>query len=131
MTVLKDLSADHQLGLVTNTQGQRTTETHRISLFPALEQFFKVIIIAGKGGVPPKPDPVPFRLCLEQFKISPQEAVFVGDDFRIDICGARDAGMRPIWLKHHTVRRNWPDVETSVPVIESLDELLDLDQLLP
>ena len=49
----------------------------------------------------------------------------MGDDWRIDICGAGDAGLHPIWLKHHSVKRNWPDVQTSVPVITSLEQLLD------
>ncbi len=128
--VLETLSKAHQLALVTNTQGQKMEGTHRISLFPELEKYFKVIIVAGEGQVPPKPDPVPFTLCLEQLGIAPSEAVFVGDDWRIDICGANDAGIQPIWLRHHSVRRNWPDVETTVPIIESLNDLLDLDRLL-
>ena len=53
----------------------------------------------------------------------------MGDDYRIDICGARDAGLYPVWLKHYSVRRNWPQVQTSVPVITSLNQLLDLDYI--
>jgi FMN phosphatase YigB (HAD superfamily) len=85
--------------------------------------------VAGEGGIPPKPDQKPFRLCLEKLEISASEAVYIGDDWRIDICGARDAGMHPIWLKHHSVQRNWPEVEDSVPVITSLEKLLDLEKL--
>jgi len=129
--VLETLSKNYKLALVTNTQGQKTTGTHRISLFPELEKYFKVIIVAGDGRVPPKPDPAPFRLCLEQLGIDRSEAVFVGDDWRIDICGAGDAGIQSIWLRHHSVRRNWPDVKTTVPIIETLNDLLDLDRLLP
>lgn len=128
--VLETLSKDYQLALVTNTQGQKTEGTHRIGLFPELEKYFKVIIVAGEGQVPPKPDSAPFTLCLEQLGIVPSEAVFVGDDWRIDICGAKDAGIQPIWLQHHSVRRNWPDVETTVPIIETLNDLLDLHRLL-
>jgi FMN phosphatase YigB (HAD superfamily) len=53
----------------------------------------------------------------------------VGDDYRIDICGAREAGLHPVWIKHHLVKRNWPDVDTVVPVISSLDKLLGLERL--
>jgi putative hydrolase of the HAD superfamily len=128
--VLETLSKDHQLALVTNTQGQKTEGSHRISLFPELEKFFEIIIVAGEGRVPPKPDPVPFTLCLKQLGVAPSEAVFVGDDWRIDICGAGDVGIQPIWLRHRSVGRNWPDVETTVPIIESLNDLLDLGRLL-
>jgi HAD superfamily hydrolase (TIGR01549 family) len=127
--VLSKLAANYRLALITNTQGQKSTETHRLSQYPELEKFFDFIIIAGEGGVPPKPDPEPFRLCLKNLGLTNSEAVYVGDDFRIDICGAKDAGLHPIWIKHHLVTRNWPDVETAVPIISSLDKLLELAKL--
>ena len=128
--VLEALTALYRLALITNTQGQQAGKTHRISQISNLERFFKVIIVAGEGGVPPKPDRAPFRLCLERLDIVPDEAVYVGDDWRIDICGAKDVGIQPIWLQHYSVNRNWPAVETSVPIITSLDRLLDLEQVL-
>ena len=130
LQVLDKLSANYRLALITNTQGQKTTNTHRLSLYPDLEYFFEVIIVAGEGGVPPKPDPEPFHLCLKQLGLVDPEAVYVGDDWRIDVCGAKKAGLRPVWLKHHSVPRNWPAVETSVPVITSLKPLLDLNEVL-
>jgi HAD superfamily hydrolase (TIGR01549 family) len=123
--VLKALNEQYQVSMITNTQGQKTAGTHRISLFPEIEKFFKVIIVAGENGISPKPAPDPFRICLEKLQIRASEAVYVGDDFRIDVCGARDAGLHPIWLKHHGVKRNWPEVKTSVPVITSLEQLRD------
>ena len=124
--VLEVLSRRHRLALVTNTQGQISPGNHRLALFPRLESFFRVIVVAGESGIPPKPDIAPFRLCLEKLNVLPQEAVFVGDDWRIDICGAKNAGLQPIWLKHQSVKRNWPDVETDVTVISRLDQLFDL-----
>jgi HAD superfamily hydrolase (TIGR01549 family) len=126
LPVLQGLAVEYQLALITNTQGQGASDNHRISSFPELERFFKVIIVAGEAGVPPKPDAAPFRLCLERLGVGPAEAVFVGDDWRIDICGASDAGIRPIWIKHYSVRRSWPEVETTAPVITSLNQLRGL-----
>jgi putative hydrolase of the HAD superfamily len=128
--VLSYLRTRYEIALITNTQGQKATGTHRISLYQELEKLFQVIIVAGEGGTPPKPDPRSFHQCLDKLGISPSEAVYIGDDWRIDICGARDAGMHPIWLKHHSVQRNWPEVEDSVPVIKSLKELIELEKLL-
>ena len=127
--VLASLNQKFKVALITNTQGQKTAGNHRISLFPELEQYFKVIIVAGEGGIPPKPDPEPFRRCLAQLQIAPAETVYVGDDYRIDVCGSKDAGLHPIWLQHHSVRRNWPDTKVSVPVITNLEQLLDLQAL--
>ena len=130
LAALKCLNDRYHVALITNTQGQKSAGTHRISLYPELEKYFKVIIVAGEGGIPPKPDPEPFRICLEKLRVAPEEALYVGDDWRIDVCGSKDAGLRPIWLKHHSVRRNWPEVQASMPVITSLDQLLDLNSLL-
>ncbi|MCP4690249.1 MAG: HAD family hydrolase [Desulfobacterales bacterium] len=126
LDVLETLSVDYQLALITNTQGQSSVGAHRIALFPELERFFQVVVVAGESGTPPKPDPAPFRICLRKLGILPGEAVFVGDDWRIDVGGSRDAGLHPVWLKHHMVQRSWPRVETSLPVITSLEGLFDI-----
>ena len=124
--VLEELSRRYQLALVTNTQGQKSSGNHRLALFPQLERFFQVIIVAGESGIPPKPDIEPFRLCLEKLNILPHQAVFVGDDWRIDICGAKNAGIQPVWLQHYAVKRNWPEGEADIPIIKQLDELFEL-----
>jgi HAD superfamily hydrolase (TIGR01549 family) len=130
LSVLKDLSAKYQLGLISNTQGQRRTGNHRLNQFPELEKYFQEVIIAGENGIAPKPDSQPFRLCLEGLNLKPSKAVYVGDDFRIDICGARDVGLHAVWLQHHCVKRSWPEVQTSVPIITSLDPLLNIEHIL-
>ena len=122
--VLGKLSQKYQLGLISNTQGQRTNAGHRMVLFPEIESYFNTIIVAGESGIPAKPNPQPFDLCLEQMQIKPAEAIYVGDDYRNDVCGSGDAGLQPVWLKHHLVQRNWPEVETTVKIIENLSELL-------
>jgi putative hydrolase of the HAD superfamily len=63
---------------------------------------------------------------MEKLGIVPAEAVFVGDDLRIDIRGAQEVGIQPIWLKHHSVHRNWPQEEISAPVINNLEHLFPL-----
>ena len=124
--VLRQLASTYRLALITNTQGQGISGGHRISLYPNLESFFEIIIVAGEAGVPPKPNRAPFLLCLEKLGILPSEAVYVGDDLRIDIRGAQDGGIQPIWLKHYSVPRKWPEGETSAPVTNSLEQLFPL-----
>ena len=129
--VLSRLRSSCRLGMITNTQGQRPSVMHRLSEIPELPGFFEVIVVAGEGGVPPKPDPLPFRICLERMNLLPEDAVYVGDDWRIDILGARGVGLRAIWLQHESVRRNWPAVHTDAPIIQRLDALLDMKRVLP
>ncbi len=129
--VLCKLGIKYRLALITNTRGETKPGRERFNQLPGFEQFFASIVVAGESGVPPKPDPSPFRLCLGQLGIAARDAVYVGDDWRIDLCGAGQVGMHPIWLQHHSVPRSWPQVETSVPVISSLSSLLELNTLLP
>ena len=128
ISVLEKLAKEFQLGMITNTQGQKTSGTHRIALFPEIEKFFETIIIAGESGLPPKPDSKPFLLCLEKMNIKPAEAIYVGDDFEKDVCGAADSGLHPVWIKHSLVKRSWPDSETHThaSVITNLNELFEI-----
>lgn len=124
--VMEKLGGMYRLAVITNTQGQERRERHRFDELPELERFFEVIVVAGDGEIPPKPDPVPFLNCLAKLKVEPSQAVYVGDDWRNDVCGSRSVGMHPIWLKHRSVRRTWPEVTEPAPVITDLNELLDL-----
>ena len=45
-----------------------------------------------------KPHPAAFAAVLEQLRVAPEEAVFVGDRPVDDILGASRAGLRTIWL---------------------------------
>ena len=111
------------LALITNTQGQKNTHEHRFKSYPDLASLFSVVVVAGEDGVPPKPDTRPFSVCLEQLGVAPNEAVYIGDDWQNDVNGSRNAGLFPVWLKHHSVNRNYPEVKEDVPVITTLTEL--------
>lgn len=128
--VLETLGKTYRLGVITNTEGQMLAIEHRVHHFPELKKFFGSLVIAGDGDIPAKPSGQAFELCLSELGVTADRAVYVGDDWRMDIGGARDAGLHPIWIRHRAVARNWPDVEAGVPVIESLEPLLQLDALL-
>lgn len=129
--VLTALAKRYRLALISNAQGQRQTGRHRLANYPGLMSHFPVIVVAGEGGVPAKPDPLPFRLCLERLGVAPKDAAYVGDDWRIDVCGSEAAGMHPVWLRHRSLQRNWPQVQSAVPVIDTLESLLDIERLFP
>jgi FMN phosphatase YigB (HAD superfamily) len=129
--VLAALALRFQVALITNTQGQpAASAAHRLSAFPGLARCFRRVIVAGEEGIPPKPDPRPFLQCVRSLGIGAGQAVYVGDDWRIDVVGSRSAGLHPVWIRHESVPRNWPDVPSAdVPVITRLDQLLALDLL--
>ena len=127
--VLKTLSSSYRLAMITNTQGQKISRKHRINEYPEIERLFELIIVAGESDVPPKPDPAPFLLCLNHLGIERSDAVYIGDDWRIDICGAKKAGIQPIWIQHELLRRSWPAVDTTVPIITTIEPLLNMKSI--
>lgn len=68
-----------------------------------------------------KPHPAPMHLALERLAVSPNDAIFVGDDPRWDVEGARRAGLRSILL--------CPDGDSSADafaVIHRLEQVLEI-----
>jgi putative hydrolase of the HAD superfamily len=65
-----------------------------------------------------KPHSAPFRSALDQLRIPAQEAIFVGDDPRWDVEGAKRAGLRPLLLSIDYQQR------TDCAVIHSLREVV-------
>ncbi len=129
ISVLEKLAARFRLGIITNTQGQKSGGNHRIALFPVIEKYFDAIVIAGEAGLPAKPAPEPFLSCLRQMHLKPSEAIYVGDDFQKDVKGAGSVGMHPVWLKHDRVKRSWPEPEShsKFRIITDLNGLLEID----
>lgn len=62
-----------------------------------LADLFEFILDSGLEGVE-KPDPQIFEIALDRLGIQPQEAVYVGDTWRVDVLGALRAGITPVYL---------------------------------
>ncbi len=75
-----------------------------------------------------KPNPSIFRAVLEDLRVSPADAVMVGDSVSQDIEGALRAGMRAVLL--HRSEQPTPRADElrkrGVPIIRSLTELVSL-----
>lgn len=93
---LRDLSADHQLLVVSNFDGR----LRRILRGHGLDRWFKELIISSEVGCA-KPDPGIFRMALTVAGCQPSEALHIGDDERFDEAGPRAVGM-------HTFRVDRP-----------------------
>ena len=120
--VLTQLKKDYRLALITN--GAIDIQRDKID-GSNLAEFFDTIIISGELGFG-KPKPHVFQLALDRLKVAPQHAVMIGDSLHRDIAGARELGIRTIWINrlkatisdHHPT----PDLE--------LADLITLPQIL-
>jgi putative hydrolase of the HAD superfamily len=109
--VLHQLKKNFRLGLITNgapdIQGTKIDGSN-------LASFFETIIISGDHGFG-KPDRRIFQLALQRLEVAAHEAVMIGDSLNRDVAGARDAGIRTIWINRYkrtlTGSHPVPDIE--------------------
>lgn len=62
-----------------------------------LAQHFTISIAAHSFGCA-KPDPAIFHAACEALDVKPEQTVYVGDDPHLDVIGAREAGLRGVWI---------------------------------
>jgi len=124
--VLAELkSAGFLLGLVTNTslpQSVVKAEFDRLSLY----DYFDTVVCSSEI-VFRKPDAAMFEVALRSLKVSPTEALFIGDDYHADIVGAKQIGMKAVWLnpkRNPTPGEVQPDYD-----IAGLEEILEFVEI--
>lgn len=86
-----------------------------------LAGYFELIMAAGEVGSW-KPNPKVFIPLLAHFELTPQEAVYVGDNYYADVVGARAAGIEPVL---YDPRGLFPDADcTRIVSFNQLTEIL-------
>lgn len=66
-----------------------------------------------------KPDPRIFLSAAAQLGVAPENILHIGDDPLLDICGARDAGLRTAWVNRRG--ESWPTALGPPPELEVPD----------
>ena len=100
---LERLSETFRLGVVSNASGTVRLAFERIGL----SRFFETIVDSGEEGVE-KPDPRIFHIALDRMGERAERAAYVGDIYRIDVIGARAAGLRAVLLDPHDFHEEKP-----------------------
>jgi putative hydrolase of the HAD superfamily len=80
-------------GVVSNSNGTVRSILQTLGFLP----YLAFVLDSTEVGVE-KPDPRIFRLAVEQARVTPREAVYVGDLYSVDVRGARAAGLDAILL---------------------------------
>ena len=110
--VLEELARDYTLGALTNGNAD-------IYKTDAAE-YFDIAFLAEDVGTS-KPHPEMFEAALAKAGASPAEIVHVGDDPNHDIEGARNIGMRTVWMNSRN--KTWPGGAPADRTISNLREL--------
>ncbi len=96
--LLQELRSQFRLGLVSD--GYLNMQTLKLAALGVEPEFDAIVLSDSLGSDAWKPSPRPFQAVLEQLRVLPAEAVYVGDNPTKDFVGARCAGMRSIRCLH-------------------------------
>jgi putative hydrolase of the HAD superfamily len=97
------------LGLISNMRLGRA----------GLDPFLDVVVTPDDAGAA-KPDPLIFRAALKRAGVTAEATVYIGDQYQLDVVGARKAGIRAILIDRYGIATETPDC----PVIKSFSEIL-------
>jgi YjjG family noncanonical pyrimidine nucleotidase len=120
LNLLERLQGRHTLGIISN--GFAETQRYKLracGIEPLVEhQVYSEEVAASK------PDPAIFTAALALAGASPDEAIYVGDNFHSDISGAARAGLATVWFNPSAngASNTSADVEPDA-VVRSIEEL--------
>jgi len=109
-----------RMGIVSNTTNPKFMKDIEIQTL-GLNPYFEFAIYSSATPFR-KPHPSIFNLAIDSFGMEAQDILFVGDNFSIDVVGAKKVGMKSAWINR--------DRKNVFKVIESDYELHSLDDLL-
>jgi putative hydrolase of the HAD superfamily len=118
--LLDGLGGRYPLALVTN--GAADVQRDKLRVVD-IETAFDVVVVSAEVGMA-KPDCQVFGLALQALGVTAAEAWHVGDSLHNDVAGAKNAGIRAVWLN----RTGAPQREDVVPDVEiaTLVQLLEM-----
>lgn len=93
--LIASLAETHRVALLTN--GAPDLQREKIAA-TGLEPFFRAIAVSGEHGIG-KPRPEIFHRLLGELGVAADEALMVGNSLERDIAGARNAGIRSVWIR--------------------------------
>jgi putative hydrolase of the HAD superfamily len=102
------------MGMITNFREDINVYIRKLGLEP----FLQFVLTSQQVGFL-KPDPRIFQAALDRAGVAAPEAIFVGDQYLIDIVGARNVGIRPILIDRRDL---YPGI-TDCPRIRTLTEI--------
>jgi len=102
------------IGLLTNLAKDMSSICRKLGLKPYLD-----FVVTSEEAGADKPKPPIFLAALQQAGVDASEAIHVGDQYKIDVVGARGVGINPILIDRYDL---YPEV-SDYPRIRNLTEL--------
>jgi putative hydrolase of the HAD superfamily len=93
-TILDYLKPKYKLHIITNGFAEVQEGKLKNS---SINHYFEVIMDSEKAGFK-KPNPVIFEKAMSLANVQPEKALMVGDNYEVDILGAKNVGMHTLYF---------------------------------
>ncbi|WP_036222453.1 HAD family hydrolase [Mesoaciditoga lauensis] len=120
LKLLKD--AGYSMSIVSNSDGR----VEKMISDVGLRKYFDKVYDSYLVGIS-KPDKGIFELALKELSLKPQDALFVGDMFYIDVLGANSCGIPAVHLDPFKYYQGWEGAR--IKGIEELPKLLEKNDM--
>jgi putative hydrolase of the HAD superfamily len=95
--MLSALRKDYTLAIATNAADSGEALIRKALSRAGLEEYFSFVLSAKELGAK-KPSPEYYQKVIARINSDPSSLLMVGDDYRVDILGAKDAGIHACWF---------------------------------
>ncbi len=120
LPAFKALSGNHlKLGLISNVDKDINPLLDELGLSP----YFDVVLTSSEVAAT-KPEPRIFKEAVKRAGVAAAEAIYVGDQYEIDVMGARGAGLKALLLDRDDYRRDVA-AEEKIKTLKELKGRLD------
>lgn len=120
-TVRKLKLAGYKLGMVSDSDGTPGMKRKRVRQV-AFHNLFRAIVVSGEDTPRVKPGHESFSLVARKLGVQPESCVYVGDNPRTDIEGAKAVGMISVIV--HRRRNQGGEPDYRVPNLRALPRLV-------
>ncbi len=86
-----------------------------------MDKYFTEVITSEAAGTK-KPNPEIFNFAFNESGAKPENSVMIGDDYEVDIIGAKEVGMKQIFFDPYSKRKT----SESTYYINSLKEIINI-----
>jgi putative hydrolase of the HAD superfamily len=104
------------IGLISNIERDMSGALDKLGLSSKLD-----VVVTSQDAGANKPNPEIFRYALRQATVTPEQSLYTGDQYQIDVLGARGAGMLGLLID----RADYHADITDCPRLRSLAEVTE------
>ena len=120
--IITALKKTLKIAIITN--GLVVDQEEKIQLC-GLDGKIDAIVISEKVKIK-KPDKEIFHFALSELRVSPEETIVIGDSWKLDVLGARSAGIPAVWFNRYDERCPEPGSAIEVTSLEPVDHLIGI-----